>query len=68
MTRHYTHTSEAAATTAVAALPSILGDAPTAKAPLAPRMVEADAVLKLAERLTAKTAADVRRELVALCE
>ena len=59
----YTHTGEAAMQRAVAALPSILGDAESVKALSAPRTVSADAVRKLARKLNGKTWRNVKTEL-----
>jgi len=68
MTRHYTHTSEAAAGAAVAALPDITGKA-VAKAALP--AADAVAALKakvreLAEQLTPKRAETIRKQLIKL--
>jgi len=65
MTRHYTHAGEAAALDAVSGLPMILGEAPKAL-PAPARMVDAEAVRKLAEGMTPKTWRGVRAELLAL--
>lgn len=56
MTRHYTHTGEAAAIAAVTALPSLMGEeAPKAlPAAPAPRLIDADAVLAIIKGATAK--------------
>jgi hypothetical protein len=62
MTRHYTHTGEAAALDAVNGLPVVIGEAPkTLPAPT--RMVDAAAVRRLAEGMTAKTWRSLRAEL-----
>jgi len=66
MTRHYTHIGEAAATTAVAALPDITGTAKPALPAGETVTVPAATLRELAEGLTAETAAKVRAELVAL--
>ena len=65
MTRHYTHTGEAAALEAVTGLPVVLGEAPKAL-PAPTRMVDADAVHKLAEGMTPKTWRHLRAELLTL--
>ncbi len=65
MTRHYTHTGEAAATAAVAALPSVLGPASPPSLP-ASRTVTAEAIRAIADRLNAKSWKTVKEELVAL--
>jgi len=56
MTRHYTHTGEAAAIAAVAALPSIMGEEASKALPAAPapRLIDADAVLAIIEAATTK--------------
>ena len=72
MTRHYSHTSELAATTAVAALPGLLADAGEQVTP-APTMAP-DGQLEalrakladLAARLNADTWAAIKEELTAL--
>jgi len=65
MTRHYTHTGEAAALEAVSGLPFVLGEAPkTLPAPA--RTVDAETVRKLAEGMTPKTWRNQRAELLAL--
>jgi integrase len=67
MTRHYTHTSEAAAISAVAALPSLMGTPPPAALPAAdPVAVLKATVRALAESMTAKTWKEARTELLAL--
>ena len=65
MTRHYTHTGEAAALEAVSALPFALGEAPKAL-PAPARTVDAETVRKLAEGMTTKTWRKLRAELLAL--
>jgi integrase len=65
MTRHYTHTGEAAALEAVSGLPVVLGETPT-PLPTAARTVDAETVRKLAEGMTSKTWRNVRAELLAL--
>ena len=64
MTEHYTHINEAAALSAAAALPAILGEAKPVRA--LPPAALAARVRALAERLTAKNAGKVRAELLAL--
>lgn len=56
MTRHYTHTGEAAAIAAVTALPSLIGEETSNALPEArsPRLIDADAVLAILEGTTAK--------------
>jgi integrase len=69
MTRHYTHTGEAAASKAVAALPDILGQTTAKPALPAPDPV-ADLkaqVRELVEKLTPQSLTTVRGELLALC-
>jgi integrase len=67
MTRHYTHTSEAAATTAVAALPDITGKSRKALPPAAAtRQVDAEAVRQLADRLNGDNWKAIQGELRAL--
>ncbi len=69
MTRHYQHTGEAAAVAAVAALPSMTGDAIKAlPAAGSPHQLDAGAVRAIAERLTARTWKSVRDELLAMTE
>jgi integrase len=65
MTRHYTHTGEAAAIDAVSGLPFVLGEAPKAL-PASTRTVDAETVRKLAEGMTPKTWRNVRAELLTL--
>jgi hypothetical protein len=64
MTRHYTHTGDAAALAAVQSLPSVVGDAVPALPPA--RMVDAATVHAIAEKLTAKTWNEASAELLAL--
>jgi integrase len=66
MTRHYTHVSELAAGQAVGLLPSVLGKDMPATTVL--KMIEAHKVRELAERLTSKTANEIRAELLKLTE
>ena len=67
MTRHYTHVGDAAAGAAVAALPNVTGDMAVLALP-EPATVNAEAVRKLADKLTAKNAAKVKKELLALVD
>jgi hypothetical protein len=72
MTRHYTHTSELAATAAVAALPGVMGDAgeqvTPAPTPATDGQLEALRVKlgDLAARLNADTWATIKEELAAI--
>ena len=59
------HTGEAAALDAVNGLPFVIGDPPKALLPPA-RMVSAEAVRLIAEKLTTKNAKELRTELLAL--
>jgi hypothetical protein len=65
MTRHYTHTGEAAAIDAVSGLPVILGEVPKPLSAPA-RTVDAETIRKLAEGMTSKTWRNVRAKLLAL--
>lgn len=68
MTRHYTHTGDAAALAAVQSLPSIIGASLIAGAgpALSPaRMVNAETVRMIAEKLTAKNWKEARSKLLA---
>ena len=65
MTRHYTHTGEAAAIDAVNGLPMVIGEAPK-PLPAPARTVDAETVRKLAEGMTPKTWRALRTELLAL--
>ena len=65
MTRHYTHTGEAAALEAVSGLPIVLGEAPKAL-PASSRTVDAETVRKLAEGMKPTTWRSLRAELLAL--
>ena len=69
MTRHYTHTGEAAALAAVSALPSFTGE-PVKALPAAepPRMVKAETVRAIAERLNGKNWRTIQAELLKLAE
>ena len=66
MTRHYTHVGEAAATTAVAALPDIIGTAKPALPASDTVTIPAATLRELAEQLTAERAVEVRAQLLAL--
>jgi len=67
MTRHYTHTGEAAAISAIASLPSMTGDLVKAlPAPQSPRLVDADGILAIIEGMTAKNWKVKRDELLKL--
>jgi integrase len=56
MTRHYTHTSEAAALTAVSALPSVMGgEVKTLPPAPSARLVDGDAILAIIQDKTVKT-------------
>ncbi|MEI6167971.1 MAG: tyrosine-type recombinase/integrase [bacterium] len=70
MTRHYTHTGEAAAIAAVAGLPSIMTEEePKALPPApAPRLVDADAVLTIFEGANSKNWQSKVAELHVLAE
>ncbi len=68
MTRHYTHTSEAAADAAVAALPDITGRIQPALPSTSPALIERVAVRALAEKLTGRNAAAVKKKLLALLD
>ena len=70
MTRHYTHTSEIAAAAAVNGLPSLMGGDTAAPAlpPADPLAVFKGKVRELAERLTNKTAKEIRAALLKLTE
>ncbi len=64
----YTHTGQAAMQSAVAALPSVLGDAKQVKELSAPKMIEAQKVRDLAEKLNEQNAMKIKAELMALCD
>lgn len=64
MTRHYTHTGEAAALAAVSSLPSFTGEPVKALTP--PIMVEAGAIIAIANEMTAKNWEAKKRELIQL--
>ena len=61
----YTHIGESALKQAMAALPSVTGDTPTLP-PATVKMISADAVRELAEKLTRGNCEDVRARLLAL--
>ena len=65
MTRHYTHTGDAAALAAVSSLPSIIGE-DVKMLPLAqsPRLVDAGMVSERLRTMTAKTWRQIRDELM----
>ncbi len=65
MTRHYTHTSELAAASAVNSLPSVMGDKAALALPAHPINIR-DQVKSLADKLTGKNWKTVRSELLAL--
>ena len=66
MSEHYTHISESTARSTAQALPLILGDANPPPSLPEPRMIPADAVRELAEKLTAKNGLKIKEELLAL--
>ncbi len=67
MTRHYTHTREAAALAAVSALPAFTGHPIKALPPApSPRMVEAEAVVKITQRLNGRNWRTIQAELLTL--
>ena len=64
MTRHYTHTSEAAAITAVGALPVFTGDLPAVNPPLPdPLSILRQKVSELADRLNADNWQAIKKEM-----
>ena len=67
MTRHYTHVSEAAASTAVNCLPSVMDDAvPVKMLPAVDPVAELKGkIRRLAETLTAKNGLKVKAQLLA---
>jgi integrase len=65
MTRHYTHTGEAAAIAAVAAIPSVTGNT-TAPAMPAPKPVDAGAIRTALNLMNAKNWKTVKADLLAL--
>jgi len=66
MTRLYSHTSELAAVSAVNLLPAVMGDDISASAP-APRLVDAEPIRALADKLTGKNWKITRDELLKVC-
>ena len=68
MTRHYTHTSEAAALAAVASLPALLGEGTpkVVELPASRPMVDAAAVRAIAEKLTKKNVNEMKDALLAM--
>lgn len=66
MTRHYTHTSEAAAGAAVASLPDITGTSRPALPAASPATIDRAAVRGLVKKLTKANVADVKAELLTL--
>jgi hypothetical protein len=72
MTRHYTHVSEAAATSAVASLPSIMGGEVKSLPALPPATtaqpgtIPLASVLAIADKLTGKNWRTVKEELLSL--
>jgi integrase len=67
MTRHYTHIGEAAATSAVAALPDITGKAKPAPSSGCIITVPAARLRDLADQLTSENAPETKGALLALC-
>jgi hypothetical protein len=65
MTRHYTHTGEAAAIAAVAAIPSVTGNT-TAPALPVPKPVDAGAIRTALNRMNSKNWKTVKVDLLAL--
>lgn len=68
MTRHYTHTGDAAALAAVSALPSVMGDVKALPPALVVHTVDAEAVRGIAEGMTAKTWKHAQAELMKLTD
>jgi len=66
MTRHYTHVGELAAATAVNALPTVIGDSPAPALPPA-KLIDAEQVKTLADKLSGKNWRTVKAELLGLC-
>ena len=66
MTRHYTHTGEAAALAAVTLLPAVIGEAPKALPVPSPVALLKAQVREVAQKLTAKTWKTARAELLTL--
>jgi len=67
MTRHYTHTSELAAASAVNSLPPVMGDMSVLALPPA-KLIDAAPILALADKLNAKNWKTIRDELRALAK
>ena len=70
MTRHYTHVSEAAATSAVGSLPSIMGNEVKALPPPVAGLSSVEfrtSVLTIAKKLTGKNWKATKEELLTLC-
>ena len=65
MTRHYTHTGEAAAIAAVTALPAVMGGASVPALP-APKPADAAAIRAALEQMTAENWKTVKADLLAL--
>lgn len=65
MTRHYTHTSELAAATAVSSLPAVMGDMPVPALPPA-KLIAAAQIRALADKLDGKNWQAVKKELLQL--
>ncbi len=63
MTRHYTHTSEAAALSAVNGLPSVMGDEPKALPAADPMAAMKERIAALADELNNKTWKQVKKIL-----
>jgi integrase len=69
MTQHYTHTSEAAATLAVAALPSVMGGKARLALPERPTEAALRAMLRpVVDKLTGRNWRTVKAEMLALIE
>lgn len=68
MTRHYTHVGDAAAGAAVAALPSVTGEVLEPTAVPDSHMIDTASVRALAEKLTAKNVATIKKELMDLVD
>jgi len=66
VTRLYSHTGEESAQAAVAALPAVMGETVDRPALPTARTVSADAVADLARKLTARNAAKIKKELLAI--
>lgn len=68
MTRHYTHTGDAAALAAVSALPSVMGGVKALPPAPKPRTIDADVVRGVAEGLSGKNWKAVKDELLKLTD